>query len=149
VRIKVEKEFEKNMCFLPEMLTSDSSSILTKILRLVNLMCFYTNFFDMWQHRSFLVLRNLLQLCTSKEFHGTCVLVVAMYHITFSKYLFCKVRHSTPKKIGITGGRIGLLGRLAAKIFTANLFRFVFCKQATCVIISLMGSKIRFWMTCC
>jgi len=26
----VEKEFDKNMCFLPEMLTSDSSSILTK-----------------------------------------------------------------------------------------------------------------------
>jgi len=70
----------------------------------------------MQQHRSFPVLRNSLQLSTFKEFHDTCVLVVvpvvAMYHIAFSKYLFCKVMHSTPKKNGINRGRIGLLSWL-------------------------------------
>lgn len=105
------------MCFLSQMLTSDSSSLLTKNLRLVKLTCLYIYiiFFDRRQYRSFPVLRNLLQLCTSKEFHGTCVLVavlVAVYHITFSKYLFCKVMHSRLKKTRITTRHIGLLGRL-------------------------------------
>jgi hypothetical protein len=66
----------------------------------------------MQQFPSITVLKNPLQLCTSKEFLVTCNVVVEMYDTAFFKYIFCKATHNPPKKTGVSRGHAGLLGRL-------------------------------------
>jgi hypothetical protein len=141
-KVKVEKEFDKNMSFLPELLTSDSSSFLTKNLQLckhyvlLHIMFFFICsslvvspywgiYFNSLRLRNFMVLAFLLLFLLQ------CI-------ILHSPNIF-SARSGTVRPRRLASIKDYRFLRLAAKIFTANIFSFVFCKQATCVIISLRG----------